>query len=32
MSNASRRIVNTAWNFAHVPRDDGRSHYLSDAW
>jgi len=23
MSNASRQVVNKAWNFAHVLRDDG---------
>ena len=26
MSNASQQIVNKAWNFAHVLRDDGLSH------
>lgn len=25
-SNASQQIVNKAWNFAHVPRDDGLSY------
>jgi len=26
MSNASQQIVNKAWNFAHVLRDDGLSY------
>ena len=26
MSNASRQIVNKAWNFAHVLREDGLSY------
>lgn len=26
MSNASQQIVNRAWNFAHVLRDDGLSY------
>lgn len=28
MSNASQQIVNKAWNFAHVLRDDGLSYNL----
>jgi type I restriction enzyme M protein len=29
MSTASQQIVNKAWNFAHVLRDDGLS-YMAD--
>lgn len=27
-TNASRQIVNKAWNFAHVLRDDGLSYLV----
>lgn len=31
MNNATRQIVNKAWNFAHVLRDDGLSYMFGDA-